>query len=242
VDSILGNFNGILYEKLLIVGEESLWGGSKREGTSLKQLITDDKMEISFKFKEPFQAKNYLRFIFLTNAVWSAPNDIDDRRFFVLEASNRYKKDMTFFKAMWEDMNNGGYEDLMFILKNRDISARDFQNTLPLTEAAVENIEQSLSSVATVLQEWVEYGITGEELRAEWGTERTKKLIYDIYCERATKLGIRIVRDALFGRELKRMIPSVQVRQDSDGNRTRYYVLPDQDKAHEEFEAYKRRR
>lgn len=242
VESILGNFNGILYEKLLIVGEESLWGGSKKEGTSLKQLITDDKMEISFKFKEPFQAKNYLRFIFLTNASWSAPNDIDDRRFFVLEASNKYKKDTAFFKAMWDDMKSGGYEDFMFILKNRDISKRDFQNTLPLTEAAVENIEQSLSPVATVLQEWVEYGITGSELHANWGTEEPKKLLYDLYCERADKREIRIVRDSQFGRELRKMIPSVQVRQDSDVNRTRYYVLPDQDKAYQEFEAYKRKR
>jgi hypothetical protein len=243
VDSIVGNFNGILYEKLLIVGEESLWGGYKREYSCLKQLITDDKMQLGFKFREVFQADNYLRFIFLTNADWCAPNDIGDRRFFVLEASDKYKKDTAFFKSMWEDMNNGGYEDLMFILKNRDISLRDFQNTLPLTEAAVENIEQSLSPVATVVQEWVEYGFSSSAgIMAGWGSDNLKRTIYDLYCERAKELGLRIVRDSQFGREFKKMIPSVKMRQESDENRTRIYVLPDRDKANGEFENYKRKR
>jgi hypothetical protein len=200
-------------------------------------------MQLGFKFREVFQADNYLRFIFLTNADWCAPNDIGDRRFFVLEASDKYKKDTAFFKSMWEDMNNGGYEDLMFILKNRDISLRDFQNTLPLTEAAVENIEQSLSPVATVVQEWVEYGFSSSAgIMAGWGSDNLKRTIYDLYCERAKELGLRIVRDSQFGREFKKMIPSVKMRQESDENRTRIYVLPDRDKANGEFENYKRKR
>ncbi len=241
VESVVGNFNGVLYEKLLVVGEESLWGGDKKQYNALKQLITDNVMEIGFKFREPFQAKNYLRFIFLTNSDWSAPNEAGDRRFFNLEASDAFKKDTGFFRKLWEDMRNGGYNDLMQILSTRDISKRDFQKDLPMTEASLENIERSLSSVASVVQEWIEYGILCNDTKLEWGCEHPKKLIYDIYLRRAKELNLYVSRDSVFGRELKKILPSVVMRQDSDITRTKMYALPDRFTAEAEFERYKRK-
>ena len=137
VDSITGQFNGALFEKILVVGEESIWGGDKKQYSVLKRLITDDSVNISFKFKEVFPTKNYLRFIFLTNSDWSAPNEVGDRRLLVLCADDPFRKDTEFFGQLWEDMRDGGYEDLMYVLANRDISKRDFQKEFPITEWAL---------------------------------------------------------------------------------------------------------
>ena len=59
-----------------------------------------------------------------------------------------------------------------------------------------------------MVQEWVEYGFSSTKgLMVDWGSENPKRLVYDIYCERAKELSLRIVRDSQFGRELKKMIP-----------------------------------
>ena len=147
--------------------------------STLKRLITfrDDSVNISFKFKEIFPTRSYLRFIFLTNSDWSAPNEVGDRRLFVLCADDLFRKDTEFFGQLWEDMKNGGYEDLMYSLLNRDISKRDFQKDLPVAEWALENVERSLSSVALLISKWLEYGISIDSLDKnsfmsfEWGAE-----------------------------------------------------------------------
>ena len=164
VDSITGQFNGALFEKILVVGEESVWGGDKKQYSILKRLITDDSLNVSFKFKEVFPTKNYLRFIFLTNSDWSAPNEVGDRRLLVLCANDLFRKDTEFFGQLWEDMRNGGYEDLMYTLLNRDISERDFQKDFPVTEWALENVERSLSPAALLVSRWLEYGISMDSL------------------------------------------------------------------------------
>ena len=96
MDTITGQFNGALFEKILVIGEESVWGGDKKQYSILKRLITDDSLNVSFKFKEVFPTKNYLRFIFLTNSDWSAPNEVGDRRLLVFHANDLFRLNTEF--------------------------------------------------------------------------------------------------------------------------------------------------
>ena len=246
IDNITGQFNGSLFEKILIIGEESVWGGDKKQYSILKRLITDDTLNISFKFKEIFPTRNYLRFIFLTNSDWSAPNEVGDRRLFVLCADDVFKLKTDFFDQLWQDMRSGGFEDLLYILMNRDISNRDFQKDFPVTEWALENVERSLSSVGLLITKWLEYGISisagsrdGCDL-FEWGAEVPKELVYDEYCRFSKELGKHLSPDATFGRELKRVLPSLTVeRREMNGRKVSFYRFPSYEIAREEFESYK---
>lgn len=245
IDNITGQFNGVLFEKIVIVGEESVWGGDKKQYSILKRLITDSSVNISFKFKEIFSSKNYLRFIFLTNSEWSAPNEVGDRRMFVLCADEVFKKDTQFFGELWDDMRNGGFEDLMYILMNRDISNRDFQRDLPITEWALENVERSLSPVGLLVDKWLEYGISlgGRDRDSlpphEWGQEIPKELVYDEYRFFAKDMGKHIVPDSTFGKELKKILPSLSVvRRDEDNRKLSFYGFPSYEVAAKEFESY----
>ena len=246
VDSITGQFNGALFEKILVVGEESIWGGDKKQYSILKRLITDDSVNISFKFKEVFPTKNYLRFIFLTNSDWSAPNEVGDRRLLVLCADDLFRKDTEFFGQLWEDMRNGGYEDLMFALLNRNMSERDFQKDFPITEWALENVERSLSPAALLVSRWLEYGISMDSLDKtnfmpfEWGQEIPKQLVYEEYYRFCRDSNKHPVPDSTLGKELKRIIPSLEiVRRDENGRKLSFYVLPSEEIAFREFESYK---
>lgn len=246
VDTITGQFNGALFEKILVIGEESVWGGDKKQYSILKRLITDDSLNVSFKFKEVFPTKNYLRFIFLTNSDWSAPNEVGDRRLFVLHANDVFKLNTEFWDQLWKDMRSGGFEDLMYILMNRDISKRDFQKDFPVTEWALENVERSLSSTALLVYKWLEYGISMDSLERiafvsfEWGEEIPKKLVYEEYRYFSKECNKHPLPDSTFGRELKQVIPSLQVmRREEDGKKDSFYVFPSYEIASKEFESYK---
>ena len=143
-------------------------------------------------------------------------------------------------------MRSGGFEDLMYILMNRDISKRDFQKDFPVTEWALENVERSLSSTALLVYKWLEYGISMDSLERiafvsfEWGEEIPKKLVYEEYRYFSKESNKHPLPDSTFGRELKQVIPSLQVmRREEDGKKDSFYVFPSYEIASKEFESYK---
>lgn len=68
VEAITGRFNSILMDKILVFGDEAIWGGDRTNKDKLKSLITSDKLNIEKKFKDAFVASNHCRFIFATNS------------------------------------------------------------------------------------------------------------------------------------------------------------------------------
>ena len=57
-----------------------------------------------------------------SNEDWAVPVAKDDRRFFILDVSNKHKEDHAYFDAIFDQMRQGGSEALMYLLKNRDLS------------------------------------------------------------------------------------------------------------------------
>lgn len=120
------NFNSILANKLLIYGDEAFWSGDKKNRGKLKNLISSYTVRITYKRKDTITLPNYMRFIFTTNNDWAAPVENGERRWVTFRCGNRNLKDGVYFSKMEEEMKNGGYEKLMWILVNRDISQRDW--------------------------------------------------------------------------------------------------------------------
>ena len=73
IESISSHFNSILWNKIVVFGDEAMWGGDKTSRDKVKGLITSDVIIIERKFKDTFSAKNYCRLFLATNADWSAP-------------------------------------------------------------------------------------------------------------------------------------------------------------------------
>ena len=133
--TLTGEFNGHLLNAFIIFADEAVWGGDKSAEGRLKAMITEDLNMINDKGRPAIQVKNYSRIFVASNEEWCVPVGEEDRRFFVIDGSSRYKgktKPGEFFYQYNEWIKNGGREAIFYALKNRDISnfaPRDFPNT-----------------------------------------------------------------------------------------------------------------
>ena len=72
--------------------------------------------------KDRITLPNFKHFIFSSNERWPIHMDSDDRRFFVLKVGENRKEDHDYFQAITTELDNGGYEALLFDLLNEDIT------------------------------------------------------------------------------------------------------------------------
>ncbi|MFZ6754161.1 primase-helicase family protein [Undibacterium sp. Dicai25W] len=134
-NSLTGQFNGHLLNAFIIFADEAVWGGDKSAEGRLKAMITEGTNSINDKGRQEIQVKNFSRIFVASNEEWCVPVGEEDRRFFVVDGSPRYKgktKPGEFFSQYNEWIKNGGREAVFHALKTRDISSfapRDFPNT-----------------------------------------------------------------------------------------------------------------
>ena len=130
----LFGFNALLEDKMIIYGDEAFFAGNKEHEGILKALITEDTINIERKGKDAVRRKNFVRLIIASNSDWVVPAMGSERRFCVIDVSESKRGDHAYFQAIVDQMNNGGLEALMFILKNRDITGANIRN-FPQTNA-----------------------------------------------------------------------------------------------------------
>lgn len=115
---LTGRFNFHLAESLLVFVDEAFWAGDKSAENILKGLVTEDLIMLESKGKDPYPIKNHNRYIMASNNDWIIPAGLEDRRFFVVRASNKYIQDRDYFAKIQEEMDNGGREALIYYLQN----------------------------------------------------------------------------------------------------------------------------
>ena len=146
-NDILGRFNGILDEKILIFCDEIGTAYEKQQSSFLKVVISEDEINIEKKHVNIRRINNYARLILASNNSWVIPAGQNARRFCVLEVNDDLLKPEN--KEDLYDILDTDAEDLANILYNWDIS--DFNgNHIPKTEGL--KIQQSLS-----LSRWAQW-------------------------------------------------------------------------------------
>lgn len=171
-----------------------------------------------------------------TNNDWVIPAGLEERRFFVVEVSDRHMQDKPYFKAICEQMENGGIEAMLHDLLEWDDPEIDLREA-PKTEALLSQIECSMNP----LQKWWYQRLTdGENLENDgrWFPEEYKVLIYNDYVNFASKLQPRkdILTNIQFGKKLKKLAPSLTSRRETTGKRLWLYVFNDLDVHRREFQ------
>ena len=117
---LVGNFNAHLRDKLLVFADEAFWAGDKRAEGALKALVTEDTTPIEMKGVDVQNAQNFVRLIMASNNDWVIPASADQRRFVVMEAGTARMQDSVYFKALRDQMEQGGRQALMQFLLDRD--------------------------------------------------------------------------------------------------------------------------
>jgi hypothetical protein len=144
---ITGQFNWHFRDKLFMIAEEGLFAGNAREDSILKELITGSSLLMEPKGIDAFQMENYLRIVIISNEEWVVNASSDERRYFVTEASDKYKDDIVYFKGIIEQMENGGKEAMMYDLLHfepQGSAGWDVLRQPPKTDALRQQVTQSM--------------------------------------------------------------------------------------------------
>lgn len=143
---ITGQFNWHFRDKLFMIAEEGLFAGNAREDSILKELITGNSLLMEPKGIDAFQMENYIRIAIISNEEWVVNASSDERRYFVVEASDKYKDNLKYFKDIVDQMENGGKEAMMYDLLNFEPPFEEGWDILrrpPRTEALSAQVTQS---------------------------------------------------------------------------------------------------
>lgn len=141
---LVGSFNAHLRDCVLLFADEAFYAGDKKHESILKTLITEDTIAVEAKGVDVELQRNCVHVMMASNESWAVPADLGDRRFFVLNVSDRRRLDAEYFGAIEAQLKAGGYEALLDYLLNLDLKGWDVRNR-PKTDALLEEKLNSLS-------------------------------------------------------------------------------------------------
>ncbi len=212
VQQVTGRFSGHLANVLLVFANEAIWGGDKTAEGALKHMVTDSITSIEGKGRDIISMNNYKRLIAASNEDWIIPRGLDDRRFIVVDVSDKHKEDYSYFGPIKKQLQNGGYEGLMHELMQFDISSfnpRDVPDSLKQN-----GWELKIRSGGSILQWWFSVldngymyenpDVYADEPTHDWHSSAKKTEIHKLYlkwCD-AHKIG-HPEMDSVMGRRLK---------------------------------------
>jgi hypothetical protein len=211
---LTGKFNQHMKDCLLAFCDEGFWAGDKRAEGVIKGLITEPTILLEPKGKDPFTVKNHVHLIIATNEQWAVPASYDDRRWFVLDVSKDYAQNVQYFKALTNEIENGGAEAFLYDMLHYDLKKNAVELRKPPKTRGMEDQAEYSSDRTTGF--WVQCLKLGYQIEKEGAWERvieSKEAFhkeYQNYCDgvgekyKATLIG--------FMMKIKQMCPSLNTR------------------------------
>ncbi len=150
-DQIVGKFNAHLSGKVVVFGDEAIWGGTKDTIGTLKRLVSQAKTTIERKGVDLVDEPNYVHLFMATNEDWTWPAGPFERRGIVLDV-NRSSSE-AYFTALWAELES-----------------RDFQPALLayLQARAVDTVRLRRGIFTAALEE--QQDLTADPLQSWWRT------------------------------------------------------------------------
>ncbi len=237
LNELVSNFNYHLKHAVLIHANEALWGGHKKEMGAMKSMITDKTCIIEGKGKDRISVKNFRHIIMSSNENWPVHIDPDDRRFFVVRVSETHKEDHVYFGLIQNELDNGGYEGLLYDLLHEDISNFN-PRQLPHSNESFSIKLRSADSDIRYIYEALNTGSFNivSEGPTIWQSSLSLDDIYHYYRDWCNESEETAIKKNFFFATFKKRIPSVQKHRPSvDGSRKYMYQLPSLEQARADF-------
>lgn len=150
-EDIVGRFTGHLLNACLVVGDEALFAGSRKDADAMKSIITQDTLRIEAKHRDVINVKNRMTLLLNSNHLHAVHVEPNDRRFFVLDVADcktPRRDHEAYWKALWAWANSeAGKAALLDHLLSRDLSQFDAQRDRPHTRAHLDQILAGLNGV-----------------------------------------------------------------------------------------------
>jgi hypothetical protein len=206
---LVGNFNAHLKDALIVFADEAYWGGDKSTEGALKALVTEEWLPIEHKGKDVLRVTNHVRLMIATNHEWPVPAGFEERRFCIIDVSDRRMQDTAYFEALMEQWNHGGREAFLHYLLHYALKGVNLRK-LPHTEALIET---KLLTMSPAEQFWYEILVRGtiDDYTATWMPRIRKKPLHTFYVDFAKNVGqTRRSSETTLGKTLKKLCPHVR--------------------------------
>lgn len=248
---LTGRFNSHMEGALVVFADEALWAGNHSAIGPLRALITEDQIQVERKGVDLQPIRNFVRLIVASNEDWVVPAGEMERRFCVLDVGTKRMQDHAYFKAVIEQMNNGGREALLHFLQNYDLSeanVRAFPKSAALWDQKVSSMPRTHQFWYEVLQRGAiksKHEKIGNEYVAslEWEREVSKETIHTIYREWLGNGDRSHASATAFGKAIRKMCPGVSSAKVYAGKkkkrvvRDRVYRFPPLEECRRQFAA-----
>lgn len=237
-DRVTGRFNSHLADALLLTLDEATWGGDHATAGRLKDLVTGADHVIEMKGKEAFRVRNYTRLLVTSNNTWVVPAGTDERRFAVLRLGDRAQQDRAYFRALVEELCDGGDAALLAYLLAYDLEGPDAPDPsqVPTTAAL---FQQQVAGLPPDAAWWLDVlnrgSLPGDTLGAFGaGAAKTRAdVLHMAYAEHAKLLGVpRRASEMQLSEYLHRVVPALgrkrgsEPRANGGSDRPWLYVFP----------------
>jgi hypothetical protein len=155
---IIGAFNPHLETLLRLTADEALFVGSHEHRNALFGLITEGKLTIEPKGCGVYQADSFLNLSITSNAAHFLPVSGTARRFLIPTVSTAHMQDFAYFTAIQSQLDDGGYQALLYHFLN-EVDLTGFNVRLvPQTEALRGQRNHSLAPLDAWWGELLETG------------------------------------------------------------------------------------
>ena len=165
-EHLAGRFNGHLRDACFLFADEAFWPGDRAAEGSLKRLLTEPDLFIESKGKDGIKVPNMLHVMMASNDDWVVPAGEDERRYAVFAVDAKYKQNERWFGPLNSEMENGGYEAMLFDLLRYDIG-NWHPRRVPATAALLEQQSRGLNAEDAWWCELLETGVL-------WGSDPTR--------------------------------------------------------------------
>jgi hypothetical protein len=125
---LVNHFNNHLRDCVLLFADEAFYAGDKKHESVLKAMITERNLAIEAKGRDVEMSNNCLHIIMASNEDWAVPASIDDRRFCIFEIRDDKRNKHSYFQAIHDQMEAGGYGALLHMLLKMDLTGFNVRN------------------------------------------------------------------------------------------------------------------
>jgi hypothetical protein len=134
MDDIFGNFNEPLHNRFICQFNETEGKDAVRNVEKLKGFATRNTNSINMKNKCLYITKNYFRIFIVSNNKTPVLISPDDRRYFIIKSTNKYRQDADFFTEYYKLLSDDNFIDSLYSdLMDIDLSKVDIR-VRPKTE------------------------------------------------------------------------------------------------------------
>ena len=211
IEELLGQFNSVADEKLLINLDEAYWAGKKSLDAPLKNIISSNTINIKAKYLPPkINTQWNGRIISTTNEEHAVNATSDERRYTVKTVNDAARYNYAFFDKMIDVcLIPKGANAIFNFLRTWDISKANIKKALETKELN----NQKLLNISPIQDAWKTFITTKELGNMKWvdgDSFSNTELFIEIqdYIKKHYPRQFKLVNSVIIGKEITKLCPS----------------------------------